>query len=124
MSCCNQTLQSKWFIKTRFVFWWFWRLWKLEVTMESGVGFFHMAEGRKAERATPPRISFITALSTILKVEPPCSNHLLKLSIPLKERCILFLVRYMCASHVWICARECRCLQRPEVFESLELGWL
>lgn len=92
--------------------------------MECGVSFFHMAEGRKAERETPPRISFIRALSTVLKVKPSCSNHLLKLSIPLKERCILFLVRYMCASHVWICARECRCLQRPEVFESLELGWL
>lgn len=71
--------------------------------MESGDGFllnYHIAEGRRAERATPPRISFITAFNTVLKVEPSCSNHLLKLSIPLKKRWISFLVRYMCASSV------------------------
>lgn len=61
---------------------------KLEITMESGDGFllnYHMAEGRRAERATPPRITFITALNTVMKGEPSYSNHLLKLSIPLKN---------------------------------------
>lgn len=61
---------------------------KLEMTMESGDGFlldYPTAEGRRAERATSPRITFITALNTVMKGEPSYSSHPLKLSIPLKN---------------------------------------